>query len=153
MASAASIGRTSDRPSILLTNLPQYDMTGWLGGGTVGVNAQAGRFVFGVEGEMLGTDIKGSQTIALAAPGVTQTLNYDSKIDWLALATARAGFVVGDRLMFYGKGGLAIAQEKHNFNFTTVAVPPSGQYRGECIREGRAYRRGGWRRRRIRAGQ
>ena len=109
-----------------VTNLPQYDMTGWLAGGTVGVNAQAGRFVFGVEGEILGTDIKGSQAIALAAPGVTQTLNYDSKIDWLALATARAGFVVGDRLMFYGKGGLAIAQEKHNFSFSTIAVPGPG---------------------------
>ena len=105
--------------------LPQYDMKGWLGGGTVGVNAQAGRFVFGVEGEFLGTDIKGSQAIALAFPGATQTLNYDSKIDWLALATARAGFVVGDRLMLYGKGGLAIAQE-HNFSFTTLAVPPPG---------------------------
>jgi len=31
--------------------LAEYDMKGWLGGGTVGVNAQAGRFVFGVEGE------------------------------------------------------------------------------------------------------
>ena len=35
-------------------NLPEYDMTGWLAGGTVGVNAQAGRFVFGVEGEIPG---------------------------------------------------------------------------------------------------
>jgi len=103
-----------------------YDMKGWLGGGTIGVNAQAGRFVFGVEGEFLGTDIKGSQAVALAGLGAAQTLNYDSKIDWLALATARAGFVVGDRLMLYGKAGLAIAQEKHNFSFNTVAVPGPG---------------------------
>jgi len=106
--------------------LADYDMKGWLGGGTVGVNAQAGRFVFGVEGEFLGTDIKGSQVSALAVPGATQTLNFDSKIDWLALATARAGFVVGDRLMLYGKGGLAIAQEKHSFSFATLAVPGPG---------------------------
>ena len=30
-----------------------YDMAGWLGGGTIGANAQAGSFVFGVEGEIL----------------------------------------------------------------------------------------------------
>jgi len=106
--------------------LADYDMKGGLGGGTIGVNAQAGRFVFGVEGEFLGTDIKGSQAAALAVPGATQTASFDSKIDWLALATARAGFVVGDRLMLYGKGGLAIAQEKHSFSFNTVAVPGPG---------------------------
>jgi len=103
--------------------LPGYDTRGWLGGGTIGVNAQAGVFVFGVEGEIMGTDVKGSQTTAIAIPAATQTLSYDSKIDWLALATARAGFVAGDRLMFYGKGGIAIAQERHNFNFTTLAAP------------------------------
>ena len=30
----------------------KFDVKGWLAGGTAGVNAQAGVFVFGVEGEM-----------------------------------------------------------------------------------------------------
>jgi outer membrane immunogenic protein len=92
---------------------PRYDMKGWLAGGTIGANAQAGSFVFGVEGEILGTDIKGSQTATGTIPGFSFTQTLDSKIDWLALATARAGFVVGDRLLLYGKGGVAIAEEKH----------------------------------------
>ena len=57
-----------------------------------------------------------------------------SKIDWLALATARAGFVVGDRLMLYGKGGIAIAEEQH----TAVATqsPNSANYIGKAVHTG-----------------
>jgi opacity protein-like surface antigen len=105
-----------------LSPSPAYDMKGWLGGGTIGANAQAGVFVFGVEGEIMGTGVKGNTVLTVAPVGIVQTQTFDSKIDWLALATARAGFVVGDRLMLYGKGGIAIAQETHNFNLTTVAT-------------------------------
>jgi outer membrane immunogenic protein len=100
--------------TLITTDPVSYDMRGWLGGGTIGVNAQAGSFVFGVEGEILGTGIRGSGTTVATGLGITQTTNFDSKIDWLALATARAGFVVGSNLLLYGKGGVAIAQETHN---------------------------------------
>ena len=43
-------------------SLPRFDNSGWLAGGTIGVNAQSGRFVFGVEGEILATGIKGSRS-------------------------------------------------------------------------------------------
>lgn len=99
-----------------LTN-PDFRTDGWLAGGTIGANAQAGSLVFGVEGEFLGTGIRGSQTAAaIVFGGGTQANIYDSKIDWLALATGRAGFVVGSNLMLYGKGGVAIAQEVHTLN-------------------------------------
>jgi outer membrane immunogenic protein len=52
-------------PDFLVPARPEtvkYDANGWLAGGTVGVNAQAGVFVFGVEGEWMWTGIKGSQT-------------------------------------------------------------------------------------------
>src|SRR6185369_2862867 len=88
---------------------PDFRTDGWLAGGTIGANAQAGSFVFGVEGEILGTGIRGSQTVTVPGAGaLSQTNNFDSKIDWLALATARAGYVVGSNLMLYGKGGVAI---------------------------------------------
>lgn len=86
-----------------------HSLDGWLAGGTAGVNVQSGSFVFGVEGEMLATGIRGGRTVPAA--GLPLTAAYDNKIDWLALATARAGFVTGSNLLFYGKGGLAIAQE------------------------------------------
>jgi outer membrane immunogenic protein len=102
--------------TLFQTNPVNYDMSGWLGGGTIGANVQAGSFVFGVEGEILGTGIRGRGTTVTTGLGITQTDTFDSKIDWLALASARAGFVVGSNLLVYGKGGLAIAQETHNFS-------------------------------------
>jgi opacity protein-like surface antigen len=111
---------------------PRFDNSGWLAGGTIGVNAQSGRFVFGVEGEVLATGIKDnfawSQVVGPTSLGIT----YASKIDWLALATARAGFVVGDKWMLYGKGGLAIAEEQHtasaaqHFNGISTTINHAG---------------------------
>jgi outer membrane immunogenic protein len=98
----------------------KYDVRGWLAGGTVGANAQAGMFVFGVEGEWMWTGIKGGQSFTQDFVGGLQTLtaSLETKIDWLAIASARAGFVVGDRLLVYGKAGVAIAEEKHSLNLT-----------------------------------
>ena len=104
----------------------KYDVKGWLAGGTVGVNAQAGAFVFGVEGEWMWTGIKGSQTMSVdAGAGATLTLGLATKVNWLAIAAARAGFVVGDKLMIYGKAGVALADETHTFDETFSAGPAS----------------------------
>ena len=117
-----------------LGSLPRFDNSGWLAGGTIGVNAQSGRFVFGVEGEILATGIKGnfaSSDAVFGAPGAVINSTFSSKIDWLALASARAGFVVGDRLMLYGKGGLAIAEEQHSAavtqNIAAISIDVSGK--------------------------
>jgi len=93
----------------------RYDVDGWLAGFSGGVNAQAGSLVFGVEGEWMWTGMKGSQTTSGVLPaGSNFTSALDTKIDWLAIASARVGFVVADKLLLYGKGGVAIAQEKHS---------------------------------------
>ena len=101
----------------------KYDVNGWLAGGNIGANAQSGVLVFGVEGEWMWTGIKGGQTITReSGGGFSEVTNLNTTIDWLAIASARAGFVVGDRLMVYGKGGVAIASEKHSFNLTETVV-------------------------------
>jgi opacity protein-like surface antigen len=91
-----------------------YDVSGGLAGVNGGVNVQSGSFVFGVEGEWMWTGIKGGQTVVQTAPGTTQTTTLGTAIDWLAIASARAGFVVRDRWLVYGKAGVAIADEKHS---------------------------------------
>ncbi|KRR20526.1 hypothetical protein CQ14_10890 [Bradyrhizobium lablabi] len=107
--------RSPDVLNVLPANdQPHFDTSGWIAGGTIGVNAQSGRFVIGVEGEILATGIKGNYDRSLAAGPAVINATYTSRIDWLALATARAGFVVGDQWMLYGKGGLAIAEEQHS---------------------------------------
>lgn len=116
---------------------PDFRTDGWLAGGTIGANAQAGSFVFGVEGEILGTGIRGSQTVAAAVvPPATQTNIFDNKIDWLALASARAGFVVGSNLMLYGKGGVAIAEEKHTLNLSQTGPTATALLSTKAIHTG-----------------
>lgn len=117
---------------------PDFRTDGWLAGGTVGANAQAGSFVFGVEGEILGTGIRGSQTVAVPVfvGATSQTNIFDSKIDWLALASARAGFVVGSNLMLYGKGGVAIAEEKHTLNLSQTGPTATALLSGKAIHTG-----------------
>jgi opacity protein-like surface antigen len=105
------------------TGTGKYDVNGWLAGGTGGVNAQAGVFVFGVEGEWMWTGVKGSQTFTQSFGGLeSRTTSLESKMDWLAIASARAGFVVGERLLIYGKAGVAIAEEKHIFDEALTIV-------------------------------
>jgi outer membrane immunogenic protein len=103
----------------------KFKTSGWLAGATVGANAQAGVFVFGVEGEWMSTGIKGSQTFAASNQGLTTTIGLESKVDWIAIASARAGFVVGDRLLVYGKAGAALAEERHAASQVLSAGPQS----------------------------
>jgi opacity protein-like surface antigen len=127
-------------------NLPRSDNSGWLAGGTAGVNAQSGRFVFGVEGEILATGIKGNfsgSDAAFGAPGAVVNSTFSSKIDWLALASARAGFAVGDRLMLYGKGGLAIAEEQHTATATQNIPAISVNLSGKAVHTGAVVGAGG----------
>lgn len=117
---------------------PDFRTDGWLAGGTIGANAQAGSFVFGVEGEMLGSGVKGRLNVT-AGPGagVASQANFlDSKIDWLALATARAGFVAGGSLLLYGKGGVALAQETHALYLSTTGPTTSASFSGRAIHSG-----------------
>ncbi len=95
--------------------LGQYNVKGGLGGGTVGANAQAGVFVAGVEGEWMGGRLSGSQNLAQTSAGgaITQTNDFSTSMDWLALVTGRAGFVAADRWLVYGKAGLTLAHENH----------------------------------------
>jgi outer membrane immunogenic protein len=136
------------------SGLANYNMKGWLAGGTIGANAQAGVFVFGVEGEWMWTGFKGSRTFTtpFAGPGSTQTIGLESKMDWLAIASARAGFVIGDRLLLYGKGGVAFADENHAVNIVqnipgvgTVAANLSGRaiHSGVVVGAGAEYSLGG----------
>lgn len=126
---------------------PRFDNSGWLAGGTVGVNAQSGRFVFGVEGEIVATGIKDSFAWLQVVGPTSLSVTHTSKIDWLALATARAGFVVGDNWMLYGKGGLAIADERHtaamaqHFAGISTAINHSGSaiHTGAVVGAGAEY--------------
>lgn len=76
------------------------DTDGWFGGGQIGVNYQfAPNWVWGVEADLSGADISGSN-------GVDRF-----KTDMFGTARLRLGYTV-DRFMVYGTGGLAWAHSK-----------------------------------------
>jgi outer membrane immunogenic protein len=90
--------------------------SGFIGGGQIGYNYQVNQFVFGVEADAVGTDLKGSSASATRSFGppillatVNQTVTVDfGRIDWMASFRGRAGFAVNQAL-FYVTGGAAVA--------------------------------------------
>jgi outer membrane immunogenic protein len=93
-----------------------FSKTGFLGGGQVGVNAQFNALVVGLEGDFswTGLGLKGSGTDSLG-----DTLN--TKVDWTSTVTGRIGAAF-DRLLIYGKGGLALAQDQSGLTDTAGNV-------------------------------
>ena len=81
---------------------------GFLGGAQVGANAQFNWLVVGIEGDFSWTSlIKGSGT---DSAGDTITTSPQ----WTSTVTGRIGAAF-DRLLVYGKGGLAIAQDQSTY--------------------------------------
>jgi outer membrane immunogenic protein len=89
--------------------------SGLLGGAQVGYNWQYGATVFGVEGDFSGTNLQSSNT---GASGFSNT----TSAYWTSTVTGRLGYAF-DRALIYGKGGLAIADEKD-----TVTSPGGGLF-------------------------
>jgi outer membrane immunogenic protein len=89
-----------------LSDANGYNITGGLGGGTIGYNWQISRFVIGFEGDGSWGSEYGSNT-DLGAVGNPAFLSY-TKETWVATARVRVGYAV-DNLLFYGTGGYAAA--------------------------------------------
>lgn len=88
-----------------------FDISGGLVGGTIGYNYQYSRAVFGVEGDIDWTSIRGSTT-TLACPTGCNTSN-----SWLSTVRGRIGYAA-DRFMPYITGGAAFG----NINATAPGL-------------------------------
>ena len=98
---------------------------GLLGGGQIGYNYQfANKFVLGVEGDASWADLKGGRTCGtdtgLNAGGVPGGFSpffmaCNTQVNWMASATARAGYA-WDRSLLYVKGGAAFINETVSAN-------------------------------------
>jgi outer membrane immunogenic protein len=74
---------------------------GFVGGGQLGCDYQAGLFVFGIQGMADAADIRGSQL----QPGGVGSNNLN--IPWIETLTGRVGYVVQPSTLLYVKGGAA----------------------------------------------
>ncbi len=81
-----------------------FDTSGGLVGGTVGYNWQMGQLVFGLEGDIDWSGIKGSA----ACVGTT----CETRNDWLGTARGRIGYAF-DRFLPYITGGAAFGNVKN----------------------------------------
>ena len=77
-----------------------FNTSGGLVGGTVGYNWQMGQAVFGLEGDIDWSNIRGSAVCG----GVT---SCETRNNWLGTARGRLGYAF-DRFMPYVTGGLAV---------------------------------------------
>jgi outer membrane immunogenic protein len=132
-------------------------MGGFVGGGRVGVNYQAGPFVFGFEGDFTGMTLKGHTTLTFTGTttakdrvsGTVSTINYTTTsaykttADWATTFTGRVGYPF-DRLLAYGKAGMAVEQdgdaEVSTTTFTatpgTASSPSTSSSAGTATRYG-----------------
>ena len=117
-----------------------FAASGAMAGGQFGVNQQVGNLVFGLEGDA-SSGIKGSRFENVAVP--FSVSNFDAtiatKVDYILTAALRLGVAV-DRLLIYGKGGLAWARENHSENqistITGVAGAQTALVSGSETRQG-----------------
>ncbi|MGA9320116.1 MAG: outer membrane protein [Xanthobacteraceae bacterium] len=80
---------------------------GFVGGGQAGANLQRGRLVLGVEADFSYAGLNGSGTDPRGSSIGTNT-------NWTSTATGRIGAAF-DRLLIYGKGGVAFARDQNSF--------------------------------------
>ena len=85
-----------------------FNNSGFLGGGQIGGNLQYNWLVLGLEGDFTWTGLKGSGTDSIGN-------SINTNVDWTSTVTGRVG-VAFDRLLAYGKGGLAIANDQSTLN-------------------------------------
>ncbi len=100
-------------PAVIGTSTGNFNTSGFLIGGTLGANFQANAFVFGVEGDLDWSSLKGSASAVNGAGCVS----CQTSETWLGTGRARAG-VAWDRVLFFLTGGAAFGN--------IIATTPTG---------------------------
>ena len=78
------------------------DDRGFIGGGQIGYNLQAGNIVFGIEATLSRTNL--SDDFPSVIPGIT----FGTDVNWTGSVVGRLGFA-HDRFLVYARGGWATA--------------------------------------------
>ena len=110
-----------------------FDLDGAVAGGQIGYNFQVNQWVFGIEGEMAWSDVKGG--VSAINPNGPASWNTDVK--WVSTLAGRVGYAINNVLV-YGKGGVAWVNE--DYNHPAFAGPGAGgiplNYTGSETRAG-----------------
>jgi len=99
-------------------NFGTLHSSGGFGGGQIGYNWQTGHYVYGLEADLQGAGIRGSQSATLSyivAPNVV-TEGLTSDLDWFGTVRGRVGYA-WDRFLVFATGGLAFGEIRNSFSY------------------------------------
>jgi iron complex outermembrane recepter protein len=102
------------------TSSDTFGTSGFVFGGTLGANYQAGPWVFGVEADGDWADSSGFGTFTTTSTSSLCAAGCLTKNTWLATARGRAGYAF-DRFFVYGTGGAAFGNVQANFSLDPVS--------------------------------
>jgi outer membrane immunogenic protein len=102
------------------------DVSGWLAGGQIGAQYQAGSWVFGAEADASGSNLTGSSACASTSvsAGPLPAANCSVKVVGLGTIAGRMGVAL-DRVLVYGKGGAAWVNDKYDLTSPNLALLPT----------------------------
>ena len=106
--------------SVTGTSSDYFSTLGFVFGGTVGANYQAGSWVFGVEADGDWANSSGSGTFTTTSTSSLCAGGCFTKNSWLATARGRFGYAF-DRFLVYGTGGAAFGSVQANFSLDPVS--------------------------------
>ena len=97
-----------------------FPISGFLIGGTAGINYQINEYVFGIEGDGDWTNLNGNSgsTCGAISAVVTPPVGCQTQSQWLATVRGRVGYAF-DRILVYGTAGAAFGKVQTGLN------PPS----------------------------
>jgi outer membrane immunogenic protein len=124
---SADVVDSADNTDLLGTLDDSIDVEGFLVGGQLGYDFDLGNgFVLGVAGDMSWSDMDGDLCVDsdTCVPAEADDSYASAEINWLATIRARAGFTTGS-MLFYGTGGLAIADAETTVTFVDGGTDPS----------------------------
>jgi outer membrane immunogenic protein len=110
-------------PAAAVVNSYSLDSS-FIGGGTVGYNWQAGSFLLGLEGEVGYLKLHRSVVDQNQINGGFGNNAFDTTRigDWYGVIAGRLGFTV-DRLLIYGKGGVAFVDKHYDYTDACTVAP------------------------------
>ena len=88
----------------------RFNVSGGLVGGTLGYNWQSGPILWGLEGDIDWSSIRGSVDCGIG-------ISCHVRNDWLGTFRGRLGYAVSDSLLPYITGGLAVGNIKSSIDF------------------------------------
>lgn len=98
---------------------------GFLGGAQVGCNLQKDRFVFGLEADISGSGMDGSDNALNVRYGGGRVFGTSqAEFDWFGTLRPRVGYTLTPRLLLYVTGGLAYGHVNYSAN---LGAPPRYQ--------------------------